>query len=95
MLFIAHWLVIFVFWFFLAQLARKDGYKLPALFALLWIAGYFLFPLLFPSLGLSGGLYFTSYGAVLSLILIYVDMTRETMGLRHKSTSPLEENSSE
>lgn len=91
MLFIAHWLVIFVFWFFLAQLARKDGYKLPAFFALLWIVGY----VLFPSLGLSGGLYFTSYGAVLSLILIYVDMTRENMGLRHKNTSPLEEDYSE
>ena len=86
MLFIAHWLVIIVFWFFIIRLLRLDGAVLPSCFAVLWIAGYFLFPLL----GIEGGLYFISYGALLTLFLIYVDLTRKHLGWRNKTADPLQ-----
>ncbi|MCG8416006.1 MAG: hypothetical protein MI746_17460, partial [Pseudomonadales bacterium] len=89
MLFVANWLVIIVFWYFIIQLAHRDGLKLPAFFGTLWISGYFLFP----QLGLEGGLYFISYAALLTLIVIYIDMTRERMGLRKPKTDPLTEES--
>ena len=86
MLFVAHWLVIIVFWFFIYRLVKLDGIKLPATFAIFWTAGYFLFPLL----GLEGGLYFISYGSILALILIYIDLTRAKLGLRNKAPNPLQ-----
>ena len=84
MLFLAHWLVIIVLGFYVIQLARKDGPTLPACIAALWLLGYFAFP----RLGLEGGLYFITYGAVLCLILIYVDLIREKMGNRNKRSEP-------
>lgn len=87
MLFIANWLVIIVFWYFIIQLAHRDGLKLPAFFGTLWISGYFLFP----QIGLEGGLYFISYASLLTLVIIYIDMTRERMGLRKPKQDPLAE----
>ncbi len=87
MLLVANWLVIIVFWYFIIQLAHRDGLKVPAFFGMLWISGYFLFP----QLGLEGGLYFISYAALLTLIVIYIDMTRERMGARKPKTDPLSE----
>jgi len=81
MLLVAHWLVIFVFWFFILKIFRNDGFGIPAVFVVLWIAGY----ILSPRLGLAGGIVFTSYGAILGLILIYVDMVRDKMGSRNKA----------
>ena len=78
MLIVAYWLVLIVFWFYIVRLLRKDGYKLPTAMTILWLLGFFGFPLI----GLEGGLLFISYGAVLSLILIYVDLFRWRMGLR-------------
>ncbi len=85
MLFLAHWLVLIVLWFYVLQLARKDGPKLPACIAALWLFGYFAFP----QLGIEGDLYFISYGAMLALVLIYVDISREKMGYRISRTDPL------
>lgn len=79
--------MIIVFWFYVVQLVRKDGFKIPLLAAVFWIAGYFAFP----AIGLEGGLYFSSYGAILSLFLIILDMSREKMGLRWPRTNPLTE----
>lgn len=85
MLFIAHWLVIIVFWFYVVQLMRKDGLKIPLLVAAFWIAGYFVLP----GIGLEGGLYFISYGAILSVLLLLIDLVREKMGLRKSGRDAL------
>lgn len=87
MLLLAHWLIIFVLGFYVLQLARKDGLLLPGCIATLWLVGYFGFPLL----GIEGGLYFITYGALLCLVLIYMDMTRDKMGYRATRADSLSE----
>ena len=81
MIYVGSWVALIAFWFFAVRLTVKDGIKLTAPFFVLWIAAYFLFPLL----GLSGGLYFISFEAVLTLILIFTDQYRSAAKSRNRN----------
>lgn len=87
MLFAASWIVPIVFWFYVIRLVRFGGRKLPALFAFIWLLGYFGFP----RIGIEGGLYFISFEALLTVVMIFVGLYQHQMGKRLPKLSPLEE----
>ncbi len=70
MLFVANWLVLFVFLYFSVQVWRQGKKKLTTACAILWLAGR----LGFPQLGINGSLIFIPYASVICLILIYTNM---------------------
>ena len=87
MLFVANWIVPIVFWFYVIRLVRFGGRTLPALFAFIWLLGYFGFP----QIGIEGGLYFISFEALLAVVLIFIDLYRHQMGKQTPKQNPLEE----
>jgi len=87
MLFAANWIVPLVFWFYVIRLLLNSGRKLPAVFAVIWLLGYFGFPFI----GIEGGLYFISFEALLAVVLIFIDLYRHQMGKQTPKQNPLEE----
>lgn len=70
MLFIANWLVLFVFLYFSVKVWRQGKKKLTMVCAILWLAGR----LGFPELGINGSLIFIPYASIICLVLIYTNM---------------------
>ena len=70
MLFIANWLVIIVFWYFVYRSWRNGQQKLAIACSALWIVAR----IWLPGNGLNGGLLFIVVAAVLCLILMYADL---------------------
>ena len=87
MLFAANWIIPIVFWFYVIRLLRNGRRKLPAVFAAIWLLGYFGFPLI----GIEGGLYFISFEALLVVVLIFITIYQHQMGKRTPIENPLEE----
>lgn len=73
--------MFFAFWFYVLRLARLDGYILPLVFVALWGAARFGLP----SLGIEGSIYFISFAALLTALMIFIDLYRDRMGLRDKT----------
>ncbi len=72
MLFIANWLVIIVFWYFVYRSWRGHQQKLAIACSALWIVAR----IWLPGNGLNGGLLFIVVAALLCLILMYADLLR-------------------
>jgi len=83
MLFVAGWLVLAVFWYFIYRTWRDGQHKLAVACIALWIVGR----IWLPGTGLNGGLLFTVVAAVLCLILIYADLIRRTLPRRKDITT--------
>ena len=87
MLFAANWIIPIVFWLYAFRLLQIGGPKLPALFAVTWLLGYFGFPLI----GIEGPLYFISYEALLSVVLIFIYLYKCQISNRAPVQDPLKE----
>jgi hypothetical protein len=59
--------VIVVFWAAIVRLWMVDGPKIPLVFIVLWLAGFFGLPLL----GISG-LFFLAFEAIMAAILLII-----------------------
>lgn len=86
MLWLGSWIVFFTFWFYVLRLARLDGYILPLVFVALWCAARFGLP----TLGIEGSIYFVSFAALLTAVMIFIDLYRDKMGLRDKAQESFE-----
>jgi len=69
MLFLASWLVFFLFWYFVYRNTIKYGPKLSLAVALVWFCGFIGNTFI----GIVGPLYFTSLQALLCVVLICFD----------------------
>lgn len=87
MLFLADWAAFIAFWFYIIRIARLDGARLPIIFVSLWLLAY----LGFPYIGIEGVLYFTAFEALLTLVLIFVDLYRNNSNARRPRENPLED----
>lgn len=87
MLWLGSWIVLLGFWFYVLRLAGRDSIYLALAFIILWGIARFGFS----QLGLEGPIYFISYSALLTIIMIFIDLYRQNMGLRNPPTNPLEE----
>lgn len=83
MLFIANWLVLFVFLYFSVKVWRKGKTKLTIICAALWLIGR----LISLNLGVKGALMFIPYAAILCLVLIYNHMITKHMPNRKIMTA--------
>ena len=86
MLWLGSWIVFIAFWFYTLRLARLDSLSLGIGCAALGTIARFGFP----SLGTEGPIYFISFTALLTLIMITIDLYRDKMGLRSPQKSPLD-----
>ena len=87
MLFAANWIIPIVFWLYTFRLLQIGGYKLPAMFAVTWLLGFFGFPLI----GIEGSLYFISFEALLSVVLIFIYLYQKQMSKRTPIQDSLKE----
>ena len=85
MLWIGSWIVLIAFWLYTLRLAMLDSLGLALFFASLWCIAR----LATPQLGPEGSIYFVSFTALLTVIMIFIDLYRDKMGLRNPLQSPL------
>jgi len=90
MLWLGSWIVLLSFWFYVLRLALLDSRWLSLGFITLWAIARFSFP----QLGIEGPIYFISFAAMLTAIMIFIDLYRSNMGLRNPPKNPLDELSS-
>ncbi len=87
MLWLGSWIVLISFWFYALRLAAQDSPWLSLGFITLWVVAKFGFP----QLGIEGPIYFISFAAILTAIMVFIDLYRSNMGLRNSSKNPLDE----
>ncbi len=87
MLWLGSWIVFIGFWFYTVRLALFDSRWLSLGFIILWAIARPGFPLL----GIEGPIYFISFAAMLTAIMIFIDLYRSNMGLRNPPKNPLDE----
>ena len=85
MLWLFYWIALFAFLLYASRIARRDGLRLPLIFISIWLLGYFGFPLL----GIYGNFYFIALQALLSLVMIFIDLYRENSNTRKPPKIPL------
>jgi hypothetical protein len=90
MLWLGSWIVFIGFWFYALRLALLDSRWLSLGFIVLWAIAR----LALPQLGIEGPIYFISFAAMLTVILIFIDLYRSKLGLRNPPKNPLDELSS-
>ena len=89
MLWLGSWIVFIGFWFYAVRIALLDSRSLSLGFVTLWFIAQFGFP----QLGVEGSIYFISFAAMLTAIMIFIDIYRSNMGSRNPQKNPLDENS--
>jgi len=87
MLWLGSWIVLIGFWFYALRLAVRDSRWLSLGFIALWLAAKFGFV----QLGIEGPIYFISFAALLTVIMIFIDLYRSKMGMRNPQKNPLDE----
>ena len=87
MLWLGSWIVLIGFWFYAVRIALLDSRSLSLGFITLWIIARFGFP----QLGIEGPIYFISFAAMLTAIMIFIDLYRSNMGSRNPQKNPLDE----
>ena len=87
MLWLGSWIVLIGFWCYALRLGVFDNRWLSLVFVSLWAIAKFGFPLL----GIEGPIYFISFAAILTVIMIFIDLYRSNIGRRNPPKSPLNE----
>ena len=86
MLWLGSWIVFIGFWVYALKLAILDSRWLAATFISAWIVAR----VGFAELGIEGPIYFISFTALLTGVMIFIDLYRHNMGLRKSSQSPVD-----
>jgi len=87
MLWLGSWIVLIGFWFYALRLAVFDSHWLSLGFITLWVLARFGFP----QLDIEGPIYFISFAAILTAIMIFIDLYRNHMGMRNPPKNLLDE----
>lgn len=87
MLWLGSWIVLIGFWFYVLRLAVLDSRWLSLGFISLWVTARFGFV----QLGIEGPIYFISFAAILTVIMIFIDLYRSNIGMRNRRNNPLDE----
>ncbi|PCI82156.1 MAG: hypothetical protein COB20_00685 [SAR86 cluster bacterium] len=87
MLWLGSWIVFIGFWFYTLRLALLDSRGLSLGFITLWAIARFGFL----QLGIEGPIYFISFAAILTAVMIFIDLYRSNMGRRNPPKNPLDE----